>query len=71
MALILALEYVGLAACPLNAMFDAARDLNVRDAVGVRDSEVIILLLAVGGFKAENRVAKSFRYSGEEITRHV
>lgn len=70
MALLLALEYVGLAACPLNAMFDPTRDRKIRKVVGIGDSENIIMFIAVGNFKPSNNVARSFRYSREEVTHY-
>lgn len=70
MALLLALEYVGLAACPLNAMFDATADRVIRRVVGIGDSENIIMFIAVGNFKPVNNVAKSFRYSRQEVTHY-
>jgi nitroreductase len=67
MALLLALEYKGLAACPLNAMLSVAREKSIRSLVSFPESESIIMFLAVGNFKPEIKVPKSFRYSAKDI----
>ncbi len=67
MSLMLALEYYGLASCPINTMFENTRDKKIRKLIGVPDNEVFIMLLAVGHFKKENIVPKSFRYNHEKL----
>lgn len=69
MALLLALEFEGLAACPLNAMFNKKRDKLIRNLLQIKPSENIIMFITVGNFKDKNNVAKSFRLSGGEITK--
>lgn len=71
MSLLLSLEYEGLAACPLNAMFNKKQTESIRDIVGIKGSENIIMLISVGNFKEYNNVAKSFRYDAAYITRYV
>lgn len=68
MSLLLSLEYYGLAACPLNAMFGVRIDKLLRKIVGIGDSENIIMLIAVGNFKEKNLIPKSFRYKAKDIT---
>ena len=62
MSLLLALEYHGLAACPLNAIFDIAPEKKIRNIIGVDQGEFLIMFVAVGHFKSKNRVAMSSRY---------
>ena len=67
MSLLYALEYRGLAACPLNAMFDRAQDARVRELSGLPDHEVPVMVIAVGHFAASTRVCASVRFPAERI----
>ena len=67
MSLLYALNYEGLAACALNWCTDKMRDKKLREMVRIGESEVIILLIAVGNYPDECYVAKSARKSVEEI----
>ena len=67
MSLLLALEYVGLAACPLNTMFSYGSDKATRKLLGV-EHEDFIMFIAVGPFAPEVAAPKSFRYTLEDIT---
>ena len=69
MSLLLSLEYVSLAACPLNAMLNVSRDKQMRELLNIPKNENIIMFAAVGNFKESYKEPKSFRYKGEEITR--
>jgi len=69
MALLLGLEYVSLAACALNAMFTVRDERKMRHIAGVPESENIIMFIAVGNFREQVFVPKSFRFPGSEITR--
>jgi nitroreductase len=68
MSLLLSLEALNLAACPLNAMFTSAQDRTIRKLLQMPDHEVVIMLIAVGNFPSTCEVPHSFRYSGNEIT---
>lgn len=68
MSLLLALEYKKLASCPLNTMFTIRQDKAARSLLDLEPSENIIMFAAVGNFKKQNNVPKSFRLKGEEIT---
>lgn len=68
MSLLLALEYEGLAACPLNAMFNRVQDKKMRALLSTKDYENYIMFISVGNFKDMVKVPRSFRYSGKEIT---
>lgn len=48
MALLGALEAQGLAACPLNAMFERRRENAIRQALPIPPDEVLIMFVAVG-----------------------
>jgi nitroreductase len=69
LAMLVSLEYLGLAACALNAMFDIRRDKAIRKLLNIPDSENIIMLIACGHFQEKNNVAKSFRYPVDDIMR--
>jgi len=71
MSLLLALEYKGLAACPLNAMFSQKREEDMRKIVVIGESENIIMLISVGNSNTSNKIAKSFRYNIEHIMKHI
>lgn len=68
MSLLLALEFEGIAACPLNAMFTAQREEKVRDLAGIPANERLLLFIAVGDFETEVNVPKSFRLAPEAIS---
>lgn len=69
MSVLLALEYVSLAACPLNAMMSIKRDKKMRKLLDIPASENIIMFISVGNFLDESGVPKSFRYDVEEVSR--
>lgn len=71
MSLLLALESVSLAACPLNAMFTVSRDKKIRKILDLPKNENIIMFVSVGNFIPSSKVPKSFRYSGDEISRTI
>ncbi|MBW3091720.1 nitroreductase family protein [Bifidobacterium sp. 82T10] len=68
MSLLYSLEYYGLAACPLNAMFDKAKETATRPLIGLPDYEVPVMYIAVGHFAEESTVCRSARFSAERIT---
>lgn len=67
MSLLMSLEYVSLAACPLNAMFTVKREKQMRRLLQLPEEENIIMFVAVGNFKEVNKMPKSFRYGREDI----
>ena len=67
MALLLALEYEGVAACSLNTMFSIRQDKAARRLLNIPPSENIIMFISAGNFKPHVRVPKSFRFSAAEI----
>lgn len=71
MSLLLSLEYVSLAACPLNAMLSIKNDKKMRDFLNIPPSENIIMFISVGNFLKESGVPKSFRYSKELICKEI
>lgn len=48
MSLLNGLEYYGLAACSLNAMFSTKREAQMRQLLGIPDNEVLIFFIAIG-----------------------
>lgn len=71
MSLLMALEYVSLAACPLNAMLSVSRDKSMRKILDIPSNENIIMFISVGEFMTHNKAPKSFRYNSKTITREV
>ena len=71
MSVLLGLEYVGLAACALNAMMSIKRDKKMRKILNVPPSENIIMFISVGNFLENNKVPKSFRYSSSIVSREM
>lgn len=63
MSLLLSLEYVMLAACPLNAMLRPHQERSLRELLEIPDSESIIMFISVGHFAPETPAPKSFRYN--------
>lgn len=68
MSYLLSLEYEGLAACPLNTMFTLKEEKKARKILGLTDNYNFIAYVAIGNFRDSNKVAKSFRFSADEIT---
>lgn len=71
MAFLLGLEYAGLAACPLNTMFSIKSEKETRRILDIDDNYNFISYVAIGNFRDLNKVAKSFRFSAEEITEEL
>lgn len=69
MALIFALHSLGLGTCPLNWSVERETDERLRDVAGIKDSENIIMLLAVGHLPERFKVAYSERQPVDEIAR--
>lgn len=68
MALLLCLEYEGLAACPLNAMLPVKKEKAIRRYASLPENENIVMFISVGNFKQNNNVPKSFRLKQSNIT---
>lgn len=66
MALMMALEFVGLAACPLNAMFSRSKEKQMRSLLGTQH-EAFIMFIAVGHFASSSQAPKSFRYDEDKL----
>ena len=69
MSLLYSLEYLGLAACPLNAALSPENDKTIRELVGIPYSESIIMFIAVGNFPDNFSVPKSHRDNFQDITK--
>lgn len=68
MALLISIEYVGLGACALNAMFGLEAEREIRNILNIPENENMIVFITVGNLLNETPYPKSFRYSGEFIT---
>lgn len=62
MSLLYALEYAGLAACPLNCMFDEVQEKSIRGLLDIPENEKLVMFVSCGHFKKINNVCRSFRY---------
>lgn len=62
MALLLALEYYGIAACPLNAMLSVRQEKEIRRITKLPEYQNIVMFIAIGNFKETINVPKSFRF---------
>lgn len=67
MSLLYALHYEGLGACPLNWCVEPDKDKKLRDVLKVKESETIMLIVAVGHLPDKLNVAKSTRRNTDDI----
>lgn len=67
MSLLLALESIGLAACPLNTMMTIDRENETRDLLGIPDNEFLVMYIAVGYFPEKINAPISYRFKAEDI----
>ena len=67
MTLLLALEELDLAACPLHAMLHPGIEASVRSLLEVPDHEVLVFFVAVGVRPLAPVVPRSFRYGLDRI----
>lgn len=63
MALLLSLERLHLAACPLHAMFSRPVEAEMRSLLDIADSELLVFFVAVGSIPHDVKVPASFRNS--------
>jgi nitroreductase len=68
MSILYALEYYGLAACPLNAMFSEKQEQLTRNILGVPDNEFMVMYISVGHFAEKTHTCHSPRFPLELIT---
>lgn len=71
MTFMYALEYKKLAACPLHASFTHDKEQLFRKLLNIPDNEKLIVFIAIGQFKDEYAVAKSYRYPVEYVSKEV
>lgn len=71
MSLLFGLHYVGLGACPLAWCVPRKNDRELRKVLPLRDSETVIMLIAVGRLRERFDVAMSTRKNTEEITHWI
>lgn len=67
MSLVYALHALGLGTCCLNWSVEYSTDKALKRAVGLRDSESVIMMIAVGHLPHKFKVAQSPRKSLEEV----
>lgn len=71
MSLLYALEYKKMAACPLNCMFDEAREKSIRGLLRIPGNEKLVMFISCGYFNDNNTVCKSFRYPVDHILSEI
>lgn len=71
MSLLYALEAYGLAACPLNAMFDLSQAQCTRKLLGIPDNEFLIMYIAVGNFPDTVPVCCSTRKAVADVVTKI
>lgn len=71
MSLMYALHSLGLATCPLNWDVPPLKDAELRERVAVQDSEVVIMMIAVGHYPDTFPIAKSRRLPLQDIAKVV
>jgi len=67
MSLLLALHSKGIATCCLNTSFDMKSDIRFRSILSINETEVPIMIIALGTFKDKFKVAQSNRKNLNEI----
>lgn len=68
MSLLLSLEEEGLAACPLNTMFNKKADRVTRTLLQIPNNENFVMYIAVGHFPESVKTCRSARLTSKEIT---
>lgn len=71
MSLLYALEAYGLAACPLNAMFDLSQEQRTRKLLGIPDNEFLVMYIAVGNFPDSVPVCRSTRKAVADVVTKI
>lgn len=67
-SLLYSLTFNNIATCTLNADFSYKKEIHMRDLLGIKDSEDIISMIAVGSYPEEIKVAKSPRENAASIS---
>ena len=67
MNLLYSLHYYKIAACPAHWAYEHTKDDNVRDIIGMTDSEKIMCLIAIGKPKEKFAVTLSQRRQENEL----
>jgi nitroreductase len=67
MAFMMSLEYVGLAACALNAMFSKNKEMLMREVLEIPLYENLIMFIAIGNFLEETPYPKSWRKGIKDV----
>ena len=67
MTLLYALEEHNLAACPLNTMMRRRKECATRTLLRIKESELLVLYIAIGRFPNEIKTCRSRRFSVEDI----
>ena len=71
MSFLNALEYVGLGACALNAMFRVEKEKKMREILNVPENENFIMFIVIGNFLEETPYCKSWRRKAEDISTFI
>ena len=71
MMLLLSLESIGLASCPLHTMFDGDKDQMTRDLLHIPDDEILIMYIEVGHYPDRAMTPQSTRLPVDDVLRVV
>lgn len=71
MNLLYALHFYKIGACVLNTQFTPQEDMKFRSKIGVKKSEDITCLIAIGGFPENFKIAHSKRIDANSIIRMI
>lgn len=67
MSILYSLEYKSLAACALNAMMSVKKEKQIKKILQLKDSDLLIMFIAVGGVPGTVKVATSTRNNLTEV----
>lgn len=68
MSLLYALEYKGVACCPLNAALEVENEIKIKEILNIKSCENLIEFIAIGNYPDKFKVAMSVRDTGSDIT---
>lgn len=71
MMLLLSLESLGLASCPLHTMFDGEKDQKTRNLLRIPDDEILIMYIEVGHYPERAMTPRSTRLPVDNVLRVV
>lgn len=68
MSLLLALESLGVASCPLNAMMRSNQEREIRKMLRISDFEFLVMFIAIGAYPERSHGCVSRRMKADDVT---